>query len=76
MFAVIYNAGGKDIFASSNIIVGHAYIVVKPQLDGEWNNLRILKTGEPLLPESSFIIHPYFELPFPTVVSVQIICVL
>jgi len=58
----------KTNFAISILSVAQGVTVVRPQLEGEWMGIRILRTLEPLL-EASENWHEFMPMPFPETVS-------
>ena len=70
MFAVVIanTDRAKEFFALSNVKVGSAYFVLKPEIIGSWAGLRMVSTCEPLL-ATNMIQNPYLPTSLPSSVS-------
>ena len=60
MFALVVENTDRDkeFFALSNVKVGSAYLILKPEIIGSWAGLRMVSTCEPLL-ATNVIQKPY-----------------
>ena len=66
MFAVLIDVSDKDrtFFTLSDIRVGISYFVVKPAVAGNWADIRVLTTTEPML-RTNVEINDCFSEPLP-----------
>ena len=68
VFAVIFLEGDRQMFGISPISVGAGVVVVQPQMEGEWRDISVVRTPEPLLPCMGNYM-PYMPSPLPESVS-------
>jgi hypothetical protein len=68
VFGVVIPNEQRALFDLSVVSVGYGVTIVKPQLHGEWVDIPLVTTSEPLLPgEVNW--SPFIPVPFPDSVS-------